>query len=73
MGSTVQTSLKQGKKVYYGEQLIQQLNQEFGKGFSKGNLFNMIRFFEAYPEQETVYALSGQLSRTHFRVLIYLS
>src|SRR4028118_1665935 len=76
IGSIVQTSVKQGKRSDYGEQLVQQLSlqlsQEFGKGFSKGNLFNMIRFFEAYPEQETVYALSRQLSWTHFRVLIYL-
>ncbi len=76
IGNIIQTDIKQGKRADYGEQLVHQLSlqlsQEFGKGFSKQNLFNMVRFFQAYPEQETVYALSRQLSWTHFRVLIYL-
>jgi predicted nuclease of restriction endonuclease-like (RecB) superfamily len=32
----------------------------------------MIRFAVVYPNEETVYALSGQLSWTHFREIIYI-
>ncbi|MBZ0175211.1 MAG: DUF1016 N-terminal domain-containing protein [Candidatus Methanoperedens nitroreducens] len=32
----------------------------------------MIRFTEVFPEKEIVHALSGQLSWTHFREIIYL-
>lgn len=32
----------------------------------------MIRFAEVFPEKEIVHALSGQLSWTHFREIIYL-
>jgi len=39
--------------------LSKQLNQEFGKGFSRSNLFNMRKFFLRYP---SVQSLSGQLS-----------
>ncbi|NLE60943.1 MAG: DUF1016 domain-containing protein, partial [Planctomycetes bacterium] len=43
---------------------------EYGRGFDRRNLFHMVRFAEAFPEQEIVYALRTQLSWTHFRELI---
>jgi predicted nuclease of restriction endonuclease-like (RecB) superfamily len=54
------------------EALGQRLTEEYGKGFSRPNLFHMIRFAEVFPEEQIVYALSRQLSWTHFRSLIYL-
>jgi hypothetical protein len=36
------------------------------------NLRHMMRFSDAFPDREIVYALSRQLSWTHFRSLIYL-
>ena len=48
------------------------LTLEFGRGFSEKNLRHMIRFSEAFPDREIVYALSRQLGWTHFRTLIYL-
>jgi DUF1016 N-terminal domain len=48
------------------------LTVEFGRGFTDKNLRHMIRFAEAFPDREIVYALSRQLSWTQFRSLIYL-
>jgi hypothetical protein len=48
------------------------LTAEFGRGFTDKNLRHMIRFAEAFPDREIVYALSRQLGWTHFRRLIYL-
>jgi hypothetical protein len=48
------------------------LTEEFGKGFTAANLRHMIRFAEAFPDQEIVSALRRQLSWTHFRLLIYI-
>jgi predicted nuclease of restriction endonuclease-like (RecB) superfamily len=48
------------------------LTAEFGRGFTDKNLRHMIRFAEAFPDREIVYALGRQLSWTQFRSLIYL-
>lgn len=65
------------KKMPENEHLIIQslahrLTIEFGAGFSRANLFHMLRFSEIYSDKETVYALSRHLSWTHFRQLIYI-
>jgi len=52
--------------------LSAELTAEYGKGFTRSNLFYMIRFAEVYPDEQIVHALSGQLSWTHFRQIIYI-
>ena len=52
--------------------LSQQLEKEFGRGYSRTNLFNMVRFAEVFPDPQIVHALRGQLGWTHFRQIIYL-
>src|SRR5690606_36341315 len=46
--------------------------EEFGRGFGRRNLFNMIRFAEVFPDPQIVHALSAQLGWTHFRTLLPL-
>ena len=46
--------------------LSQQLTQHFGKGFDVTNLRNMRRFYQAFPNQETV---SLELSWSHYNLL----
>ena len=64
------------KRADYGEKIVHslsaQLRQEYGEGFGARNLFNMIRFVEAFPDPKIVHALSAQLSWTHFRLIIYM-
>ena len=55
------------------EALSRRLSEEYGGGFSRPNLFHMIRFAETFRDREIVYALSRQLSWTHFRQIIYLA
>jgi len=52
--------------------LSAQLAADFGSGFGKRNLFNMVRFAEVFPDREIVHALSAQLGWTHLRQIIYL-
>jgi len=59
-----------GKRVV--EALRDSLKSEYGSGFSRRNLFNMIRFAEAYQDSEIVQTLSAQLSWSHFIEIIYL-
>ena len=64
------------KRAEYGEQIFHSLSgelaAEFGRGFTKTNLFNMVRFAEVFPDSKIVHALSGQLSWTYLRLIIYL-
>jgi predicted nuclease of restriction endonuclease-like (RecB) superfamily len=57
-----------GKKLY--TQLSKELTKEFGKGFSRSNLFNMRNFYLKYPIVQTV---SGQLSWSHYCELLSIS
>jgi predicted nuclease of restriction endonuclease-like (RecB) superfamily len=63
-------------RAEYGEKVVEalgrKLTEEYGKGFSRPNLFHMIRFAEVFSDEQIVYALSRQLSWTHLRSLIYL-
>lgn len=68
--------LKGEGRAKYGAQVIvnlsKALSKEYGKGFSKLNLWYFLRFYRAYPQ--IVYTPSKQfdslLSWTHYRVLL---
>lgn len=76
IGSRIRQDILGQERAEYGERVVevlgQRLTEEYGKGFSRPNLFHMVRFAEVFPEEQIVYALSRQLSWTHFRSLIYL-
>lgn len=76
IGSRIRKDVLNEKRAEYGEQIVSalsaQLSKEFGRGFTKRNLFNMVRFAEVFPESKIVHALSAQLGWTHFRQIIYL-
>ena len=58
-----------GEAADYGEKIVQalsaQLTAKYGRGYGRRNLFQMIRFAEAFPDPEIVSALSKQLSWSH--------
>ena len=58
----------------YGKQtlkiLSKELTQEFGKGFSRANLYNMRLFYQSYEKIQTV---SGKLSWSHYCELLSIS
>jgi len=76
VGKRIRQDILKEKRAEYGEQIVPtlsaQLVPEFGEGFSKRNLFHMIRFAETFPEEKIVNALSTQLGWTHFRHIIAL-
>lgn len=76
IGQRVRKDILQDKRAEYGEQIVhalsEQLTGEFGRGFTRTNMFNMVRFAETFPDAKIVHALSGQLSWTHLRQIIYL-
>jgi hypothetical protein len=53
--------------------LSHQLVAEFGRGFERSNLTRMMKFAEAFPDEQIVATLSHQLSWSHFRELLPLA
>jgi len=51
------------------ETLSSKLTSEFGKGYNKSNLWNMIRFYKTFP---IIDAVRRELNWTHYRILIYI-
>jgi len=76
IGDRIRKDILGMERADYGKQIVQTLSGklilEYGRGFTRTNLFNMIRFADVFPDREIVHALSGQLSWTHFREIIYL-
>src|SRR4051812_26563124 len=76
VGHRLRNEVLGAKRAGYGERIVvavaARLTAEFGRGFTDKNLRHMIRFVEAFPDREIVYALGRQLSWTQFRSLIYL-
>ncbi len=65
------------QRAKYGEEVVdslsRQLTLQYGRGFSRANLFSMVRFAEVFPDPKIVQTLSGQLGWSHFLEIIHLS
>ena len=76
IGQRIHQDILKEKRAEYGEQIVatlsKQLVVEFGNGYSRPNLFRMIRFAEVFPDEQIVSTLSRQLGWSHFRLIIYL-
>jgi hypothetical protein len=74
IGKRIREEVLGSERAEYGEEVVTglsaRLTAEFGAGFTRRNLFYMIRFAEIFPDQKIVHALRAQLSWTHFRELI---
>ena len=76
IGERIHREILGKERAGYGEQIVHalsaQLRLEFGEGFGKRNLFNMIRFAEVFPDEIVVRALVPTLSWTHIRLIMYI-
>ncbi len=73
VGSRINQAVLGEVRAEYGEKIINglavELTSKYGKGFSRPNLFRMLKFSKLYPDQEIVSTLSRQLSWSHFILL----
>ncbi|PRN01557.1 PDDEXK nuclease domain-containing protein [Aliarcobacter cryaerophilus] len=76
IGYKINEDILKNSRAEYGNEIVhavsRQLVEEFGSGFSRANLFHMIKFSQVFDDFEIVSALSRQLSWTHFRKFIYI-
>ncbi len=76
VGWRIKNEVLENERAGYGKQIVlklsQKLTEEYGKGWSEKQLRHCLCFAETFQDYEMVYALSRQLSWTHFRTLIYI-
>jgi hypothetical protein len=62
IGGRIRRDILGDARAEYGNQIVstlsRQLTSEDGAGFSRQNLFHMIRFVEAWPEQAQMSVLA---------------
>jgi len=72
IGKQIVEEEQNGKeRAEYGKSLVKELSKrltlEFGRGFSKRNLWNMRQFYHKFPKMQT---LSAQLAWSHYQLLL---
>lgn len=76
IGERINKDVLENKRAEYGKEIIKSLSrnltEEYGKGWSEKQLRHCLRIAETFPDKEILYALSRQLSWTHFRTIMYL-
>ncbi|MCP4700953.1 MAG: DUF1016 domain-containing protein [Gammaproteobacteria bacterium] len=76
IGRRINAEALNGARGDYGSEIVstlsRQLETDYGKGFSVKNVRHMMRFAEAFPDEQIVSALRRQLSWTHFKSIIYM-
>ncbi|MDQ9090331.1 PDDEXK nuclease domain-containing protein [Pseudoalteromonas haloplanktis] len=70
VGQRINQAILGGERADYGKQIVAELAKtltvQFGRGWSKRNLFQMLKFAEQFCDLQIVQTLSAQLSWSHF-------
>lgn len=73
VGHRIHQEVLGGERADYGQQVIANLSKaltaQFGRGWSKRNLAQMVKFYNVFPDRHIVQTLSAQLSWSHFILL----
>lgn len=73
VGNRIRQEVLGGGRADYGKQVIAtlatELTAQYGKGWSKRNLAQMVKFAEVFTDVHIVQTLSAQLSWSHFVIL----
>ena len=74
IGKDITDNVLKNKKAEYGNSVIKKLSQnltlKYGRGYSRANLFRMIKFYEYFNDFEKFSTLSRKLSWSHFVKLL---
>ena len=75
IGKKINDEILENKRAEYGKEIVatlsQQLQKEYGKGYSYSSISRMMKFANLFNEK-SIATLSQQLSWSHFRELIVL-
>jgi len=74
IGKDITDNVLNNQKAEYGKSVIKKLSEklvvEYGRGYSKANLFRMIKFYEYFIDFEKFSTVSRKLSWSHFVELL---
>ncbi len=74
IGKRIREDVLQNERAEYGKEILQTLSEEltaeYGRGFGRRNLEQMVRFAEVFPNEQIAQTLSAQLGWSHFTELI---
>lgn len=74
IGKDINDNVLKNKKPEYGKSVIKKLSQkltiEYGRGYSRANIFRMLKFYEYFTDFEKFSTLSRKLSWSHFVELL---
>ena len=66
IGRRIRHDVLGNERAEYGKEIVQTLSEElaeeYGRGFSRANLSYILRFAEAFPDEQIVQTLPAQLS-----------
>ena len=76
IGRTIKEDIIKKERADYGKKIIDNLSkvlvENYGRGYGRRNLFNMISFYETFGDFKIVHTLSAQLTWSHIKELISL-
>lgn len=74
IGKNINNNILNNQKAEYGKAIIKQLSQrltrKYGRGYSRANLFRMLKIYEYFNDFEIFSTLSRKLSWSHFVELL---
>ena len=77
MGVRIRQDVLGEERAAYGERIVstlsRKLTEAYGRGYSQGNLFHMIRFAEVWPDEAEATELARELGWSHLTAVIYLN
>jgi hypothetical protein len=73
IGAKIKADVLSGDRAEYGEQVIdclsKQLTEEYGRGWSKKQLWHCVRLVEIFADKQIVSTLWRQLSWSNIKIL----
>lgn len=77
IGKIIKIEILKDERAEYGKSIIKELSKElknnYGKGYSQANLFNMVRLYDSVNNFEILQTLSIKLSWSHLQKLITIN
>lgn len=77
VGQRIRQDILGNERADYGKQIIQGLSKvltaQFGQGWGKTQLNYCVQFANTFEDIQIVHALRGQLSWTHFKLLLHIN
>lgn len=74
IGQKISKDILNGEKPEYGQYIVEEisnrLTQKYGRGYTKANIYRVLKFYQKFQDFQKVVTLSQQLTWSHFTELL---